>query len=153
VVSRNSDKGVDGMNKDMRLEKIMTAADEMRYSVDLNTPISDRQKFEAVTDEAVDTYLQKNADYGASFEADLNEYKSVFPFAYEATKKLRRIKSLIGKDGKSKVKESIRDSIMDIVVYGIMAVMWLDSREKTDWTVFDMLVSKEKSDRDKSALR
>lgn len=113
----------------------------------------ERLKFEAVTDEAVDTYLKKNADYGASFEADLNEYKSVFPFAYEANKKLRRIKSLMTKGGKSKVKESIRDSIMDIVVYGIMAVMWLDSREKTGWTAFDLIGMREKLDRDKSVLR
>ena len=132
MVSGNSYKGVDRMNKNLILDGRMKEvdADAMRYNVGLNAPINDRQKFEAVTDEAVDTYLQKNADYGASFEADLNEYESVFPFAYEATKKLRRIKSLITKGGKSKVKESIRDSIMDIVVYGIMAVMWLDGRDK-----------------------
>ena len=122
MVSRNSDKGVD---------RIMMEKSEERLKFEAVIEKSEeRLKFEAVTDEAVDTYLKKNADYGASFEADLNEYKSVFPFAYEATKKLRRIKSLIGKGGKSKVKESIRDSIMDIVVYGIMAVMWLDSRDK-----------------------
>lgn len=137
----------------MELERRITIDNTANYNAIHKTASNDRQKFEAVTDEAVDTYLQKNADYGASFEADLNEYESVFPFAYEATKKLRRIKSLITKGGKSKVKESIRDSIMDIVVYGIMAVMWLDSRDKTDWTASDMLGMKEGSDRDKSALR
>ena len=133
----------------MELERRITIDNTANYNAIHKTASNDRQKFEAVTDEAVDTYLQKNADYGASFEADLNEYKSVFPFAYEATKKLRRIKSLMTKDGKPKVKESIRDSIMDIVVYGIMAVMWLDSRDKTDWTA----VIKSDLERDKSALR
>ena len=141
------------MNKEMELERRITIDNTANYNAIHKTASNDRQKFEAVTDEAVDTYLQKNADYGASFEADLNEYESVFPFAYEATKKLRRIKSLITKGGKSKVKESIRDSIMDIVVYGIMAVMWLDSREKTDWTDFDLLEMIEKLDRDKNAFR
>lgn len=89
-----------------------------------------RMKFEAVTDEATDTFLEKNTDYGNSFEMDLDDYDSVFPFLYESTKKLRRVKSLSKPGVVARVKESIRDNIMDIVVYGIMAIMWLDKKEE-----------------------
>lgn len=89
-----------------------------------------RNRFEAVTDEATDTFLEKNADYGNSFEMDLDDYDSVFPFLYESTKKIRRVKSLNKPGVVARVKESIRDNIMDIVVYGIMAIMWLDKKEE-----------------------
>ena len=63
MVSRNSYKGVDRMNKEnLRLDRRMTEADAMRYNVGLNTPINDRQKIEAIFDEVVDLQAQLSTE-------------------------------------------------------------------------------------------
>lgn len=82
-------------------------------------------KHEKICKELNDLYAKKNYDYGDSFhETFLEEGMSMVRI--RLSDKLNRIKQLT-KDSSRKVNdESLRDTLMDLANYSIMAVMELD---------------------------
>lgn len=86
-------------------------------------------KFTEITDEMHELYIKKNSDYG---ESVTNTYKDfgLVSFLVRMQDKLNRLKTLNKKDSQVK-DESIRDTLVDLANYAILAVIELD-KEKED---------------------
>lgn len=83
-------------------------------------------KFEAVTKKMLQTYKEKNADYGNSFENTLDKYGEI-AFIVRATDKWERIEQLTNNPAQVK-DESLMDTIMDLANYCVMFKMWKDKQ-------------------------
>ena len=86
-------------------------------------------KFIEITNEMHELYIKKNSDYG---ESVTNTYKDfgLVSFLVRMQDKLNRLKTLNKKDSQVK-DESIRDTLVDLANYAILAVIELD-KEKED---------------------
>lgn len=84
-------------------------------------------KFTEITDEMHELYIKKNSDYG---ESVTNTYKDfgLVSFLVRMQDKLNRLKTLNKKDSQVK-DESIRDTLVDLANYAILAVIELDKEE------------------------
>ena len=71
-------------------------------------------------------YEAKNHDYGNSFEKSCDEY-GITAALVRIEDKLNRLKSLRDKDPKV-TNESIKDTLIDMANYCIMARMWVDNK-------------------------
>ncbi len=65
-------------------------------------------------------YIAKNADYGDSFSAAWREW-GIISALVRMDDKMRRLKNLVKHD--ARVDESIRDTLLDLANYAIMAAM------------------------------
>ena len=85
------------------------------------------QKFAFICEELKDIYKAKNADYGDSFAKLFKEYGITYSIIH-LEEKLNRIKSLQKKlndvDG-----ETYIDSLKDLVNYGILTLIELQTKE------------------------
>ena len=85
--------------------------------------------FSEITGQMLETYLQKNADYGNSFEESLDEDGPI-AFKVRAGDKWHRIKQLMKKDQEAQVKdETLEDTIMDLANYCIMFLIWKEKEK------------------------
>lgn len=85
-------------------------------------------KFDQICSELVNLQARKNIDYGNSFSENVQEYgliAAVIPIA----NKTNRIKQLVKQDAKVKA-ESLRDSLVDLACYAIMAIEEVDKLNK-----------------------
>lgn len=85
-------------------------------------------KFDQICSELVNLQARKNIDYGNSFSENVQEFgliASVIPI----TNKTNRIKQLVKQDAKVKT-ESLRDSLVDLACYAIMAIEEVDKLNK-----------------------
>lgn len=81
-----------------------------------------------ICSELTDTYIRKNNDYGNSFGESFDEW-GLIAGVVRMDDKMRRLKQLI-KGNPAQVKdESIRDTLMDLANYSIMAVMEMDAKK------------------------
>lgn len=81
--------------------------------------------FEEVTKELNDLYVAKNNDYGNSFNDLLYEF-GLITVVIRLQDKMNRLKTIAKNDGEYCVKdETIRDTLMDLANYSIMALMRL----------------------------
>jgi hypothetical protein len=72
-------------------------------------------------------YLAKNADYGNSFGESYEEW-GIISAVVRMDDKMRRLKQLTKKSAVAQVKEeSIKDTLLDLANYAIMAVMELEA--------------------------
>lgn len=83
----------------------------------------ERKNLELIAKEMTDLLVKKNEAYGNAFEDDLNEW-GLQPSAIQMGHKMKRIKSLL-KGDKCDNGESIKDSITDLVGYGLLTLEWL----------------------------
>ena len=85
-------------------------------------------KFKEITDEMHDLYIKKNADYGDSVT---NTYKDfgLVSFLVRMQDKLNRLKTLNKKESQVK-DESVRDTLVDLANYAILAVMEIDKEKR-----------------------
>lgn len=83
--------------------------------------------FKTITDEMLDTYIKKNADYGNSFGDTIKEF-GLIPAVARINDKLNRIKKMV-KGEKMNVDESMRDNLIDIANYCILTVMEIDNQK------------------------
>ena len=82
--------------------------------------------FEDVLKEMQTLYEKKNHDYGNSFQILFD--KIGMPYAYgHMAEKLERIWSLMSKE--EQVKESMRDSLIDLANYCVLTIIELDKYE------------------------
>lgn len=81
--------------------------------------------FDDVTKELKELYVSKNSDYGDSFNDLLYEF-GLITVVIRLQDKMNRLKTIAKNDGEYTVKdETIRDTLMDLANYAIMALMRL----------------------------
>lgn len=73
-----------------------------------------------------DTYIRKNHDYGEAFDNLMDEDGPIY-LKGKLTEKLFRFKTLI--NNKPKVKESLQDTLYDIIGYCILGLLWYETHE------------------------
>lgn len=71
----------------------------------------------------IQTYIDKNSDYGNSFDQSLTEFGFVAS-AVRMTDKLNRFKTLIDKP-QSEVEESLCDTLLDLANYAVMTARYI----------------------------
>lgn len=78
-------------------------------------------------DELLQTFVDKNADYGNSFESSLEEY-GLIAALIRMDDKMGRLRTLIKSEAKVK-DESISDTLRDLSNYALMASVWFDNKD------------------------
>lgn len=104
-----------------------------------------KENMQNAHDELLQTFVDKNADYGNSFESSLEEY-GLIAALIRMDDKMGRLRTLIKSsiineildDDKfegGKVKdESISDTLRDLSNYALMASVWLDNKDEDNQT-------------------
>ena len=95
--------------------------------------------FREITQKMADTYAKKNADYDDSFGKSLDEFGLVAGIV-RMSDKFNRIKNLTkqsnapencGIETTPQVRdESIKDTLLDLACYSVMALVWLEQKGK-----------------------
>ena len=88
-------------------------------------------RFKKVTENLLEVYIKKNADYGDSFSKTIEKYGPIAALT-RMSDKFNRIENLI-LNGKCEVKdESLADSLLDLANYCIMTYLELHKSNKTE---------------------
>lgn len=78
-----------------------------------------------ISQEQLDTYRKKNADYGYAFEKSMDE-DGLLVAKIRIGDKIRRINSLIKNNGEGQVKdEKLEDTYLDLANYCVMTILWI----------------------------
>lgn len=81
--------------------------------------------FAQITNELNELYAAKNSDYGDSFNDLFSEF-GLITVVIRLQDKMNRLKTIAKNGGEYSVKdETIRDTLMDLANYSIMALMRL----------------------------
>lgn len=75
------------------------------------------------------TFLDKNADYGGSFEESLNEF-GIVAGVIRIGDKYNRLRTLSRVDTGGRVTESLSDTLLDMANYAVMTAVWLQGVEE-----------------------
>lgn len=89
-----------------------------------------KENMQNAHDELLKTFVDKNADYGNSFESSLEEY-GLIAALIRMDDKMGRLRTLIKSEAKVK-DESISDTLRDLSNYALMASVWLDNKDDDD---------------------
>lgn len=78
-----------------------------------------------ISQEQLETYRKKNADYGNAFEKSMDE-DGILVAKIRIGDKIRRINSLIKNNGEGQVKdEKLEDTYLDLANYCVMTILWI----------------------------
>lgn len=83
------------------------------------------ETMQKIYDENYQTFLQKNADYGSSFEESLEQFGEVAGIV-RISDKYQRLVNLI--KNKNQVLESKSDTLKDMANYCLMLAVWLEGK-------------------------
>ena len=86
-----------------------------------------KENMQNAHDELLQTFVDKNADYGNSFESSLEEY-GLIAAIIRMDDKMGRLRKLIKSEAKVK-DESISDTLRDLSNYALMASVWFDHKD------------------------
>lgn len=86
-----------------------------------------KENMQNAHDELLQTFVDKNADYGNSFESSLEEY-GLIAALIRMEDKMGRLRTLIKSEAKVK-DESISDTLRDLSNYALMASVWFDHKD------------------------
>lgn len=89
-----------------------------------------KENMQNAHDELLKTFVDKNADYGNSFESSLEEY-GIIAALIRMEDKMGRLRTLIKSEAKVK-DESISDTLRDLSNYALMASVWFDHKDDDD---------------------
>ena len=89
-----------------------------------------KENMQNAHDELLKTFVNKNADYGNSFESSLEEY-GLIAALIRMEDKMGRLRTLIKSEAKVK-DESISDTLRDLSNYALMASVWFDHKDDDD---------------------
>lgn len=89
-----------------------------------------KENMQNAHDELLQTFVDKNADYGNSFESSLEEY-GLIAALIRMDDKMGRLRTLIKSEAKVK-DESISDTLRDLSNYALMASVWLDHKDEEE---------------------
>lgn len=84
--------------------------------------------FKEITDEMNALYERKNHDYGNSFSETYRKL-GVISATTRMLDKMNRVVSLVTKDKQEVNDESLRDTLIDLANYAVMAIMELDGEK------------------------
>jgi hypothetical protein len=88
-----------------------------------------KDSFEGITQEMIALRKRKNADYGDAFMTFYDDYKFV-AIACDLGRKYERVRTFAkGKELKV-TDETIEDTLRDIAVVALNAIVWLRARKK-----------------------
>lgn len=101
-----------------------------------------KENMQNAHDELLQTFVDKNADYGNSFESSLEEY-GLITALIRMDDKMGRLRTLIKSsfineildnesDGARVKDESISDTLRDLSNYALMASVWFDHKDDDD---------------------
>lgn len=88
-----------------------------------------KENMQNAHDELLKTFVDKNTDYGNSFESSLEEY-GLIAALIRMEDKIGRLRTLIKSEAKVK-DESISDTLRDLSNYALMASVWFDNKTIT----------------------
>lgn len=92
-----------------------------------NTKVDD---FEELIKEMLELYKVKNSDYGDSFGETYRDL-GIISAVTRIVDKVNRLKSLTTKEQKVN-DESIRDTLIDMCAYGVMAIIEMDMEDEKE---------------------
>lgn len=75
------------------------------------------------------TFVDKNHDYGGSFEESLNEY-GIIASIIRIGDKYNRLRTLTRVDTGGRVAESLSDTLLDMANYAVMTAVWIQGIEE-----------------------
>ena len=87
-----------------------------------------KDSFETITNEMHELYKNKNSDYGSSVNDTYKKYGMV-SYLVRMEDKLNRARTLVQKQTQNVQDEKLRDTLIDLANYTILAVMELDKKE------------------------
>ena len=96
-----------------------------------------KENMQNAHDELLQTFVDKNADYGNSFESSLEEY-GLIAALIRMEDKMGRLRTLIKSEAKVK-DESISDTLRDLSNYALMASVWFDHKDDDAGRVDELL--------------
>lgn len=85
-------------------------------------------EYQQVINKLYKIYVDKNHDYGNSFDDTCDEFGLIAP-VIRMNDKIKRCKSVL-KNNDFKVNESLEDTISDLANYCIMTLMWMKKNSK-----------------------
>ena len=85
------------------------------------------ERFDAIQKKGLKLYIQKNHDYGNSFDKSLDDDGLVVA-KIRLKDKIRRFETLLKSE--ALVPESIEDTLLDLSNYAIMTIAWLQKQKK-----------------------
>lgn len=108
-----------------------------------------KENMQNAHDELLKTFVNKNADYGNSFESSLEEY-GLIAALIRIEDKMGRLRTLIKSsiineilDDTSEVakvkEESLSDTLRDLSNYALMASVWLDNKDEDNQTTSEKI--------------
>ena len=86
------------------------------------------ESFKRITEAMNDLYIKKNHDYGNSFTETYRKL-GIISAVTRMLDKMNRIVSLVTKDKQEVNDESLRDTLIDLANYAVMAIMELDGEK------------------------
>lgn len=89
-----------------------------------------KENMQNAHDELLQTFVDKNSDYGNSFESSLDEY-GLIAALIRMEDKMGRLRTLIKSEAKVK-DENISDTLRDLSNYALMASVWFDHKDDDD---------------------
>lgn len=89
--------------------------------------------FETITKEMHELYKRKNSDYGSSINDTYKKYGMV-AYLVRMEDKINRARTLIQKKEIDVFDEKMRDTLIDLANYTILAIMELDEEEQCHTT-------------------
>lgn len=87
------------------------------------------------------TFIDKNADYGNSFEESLNEFGLVAGVV-RIGDKYNRLRTLSRMDTRGRVSESLSDTLLDMANYAVMMAVWLQGIEEERKVINEKAIKK-----------
>lgn len=85
-------------------------------------------EYQQIINKLYKIYVDKNHDYGNSFDDTCDEFGLIAP-VIRMNDKIKRCKSVL-KNNNFKVNESLEDTISDLANYCIMTLMWMKKNSK-----------------------
>lgn len=85
-------------------------------------------EYQQIINKLYKTYVDKNHDYGNSFDDTCDEFGLIAP-VIRMNDKIKRCKSVL-KNNDFKVNESLEDTISDLANYCIMTLIWMKKNSK-----------------------
>lgn len=115
-------------HKETQLEKDIASVSEVLHKA--STMSSFEFSLDKITSDIVDLLVRKNANYGNSFDRQMDEY-GMIAAVIRLDDKMSRLRALT-KGEPDKVGESLDDTLRDIVGYTLLTLNWLANQSGED---------------------
>lgn len=110
-----------------RIEHLLRITGLARISFQCHAQV--KLSMDEISQEQLDTYRKKNADYGNAFEKSMDE-DGILVAKIRIGDKIRRINSLIKNNGEGQVKdERLEDTYLDLANYCVMTILWIRKQQ------------------------